>query len=196
MKKAEIIFIIGGPGVGKGTICSYLNNDYPNIIKTVSTGDILRSVVKEKKIEGWEILEEDMKKGNLINSERVLFYLKEAILSSEIKNILIDGYPRNNENLEIWDKNMKNIAEIKAVLFFDGNHDIMMKRIHKRKDGREDDKNDDIIRKRIQVFEKETKPLVDIFEKRRILKRINCNNDFDMIYNDVKKALRDLKFIA
>ena len=196
MKKSEIIFIIGGPGVGKGTICSYLNNDYPNIIKTFSTGDILRSVVKEKKIEGWEILEEDMKKGNLINSERVLFYLKEAILSSEIKNILIDGYPRNNENLEIWDKNMKNIAEIKAVLFFDGNHDIMMKRIHKRKDGREDDKNDDIIRKRIQVFEKETKPLVDIFEKRRILKRINCNNDFDMIYNDVKKALRDLKFIA
>ena len=195
MKKSEIIFIIGGPGIGKGTICSYLNNDYPNIIKTVSTGDILRSVVKEKKIEGWEILEEDMKKGNLINSERVLFYLKEAILSSEIKNILIDGYPRNNENLEIWDKNMKNIAEIKAVLFFDGNHDIMMKRIHKRKDGREDDKNDDIIRKRIQVFEKETKPLVDIFEKRRILKRINCNNDFDMIYNDVKKALRDLKFI-
>ena len=195
MKKSEIIFIIGGPGVGKGTICSYLNNDYPNIIKTFSTGDILRSVVKEKKIEGWEILEEDMKKGNLINSERVLFYLKEAILSSEIKNILIDGYPRNNENLEIWDKNMKNIAEIKAVLFFDGNHDIMMKRIHKRKDGREDDKNDDIIRKRIQVFEKETKPLLDIFEKRRILKRINCNNDFDMIYNDVKKALRDLKFI-
>ena len=196
MKKSEIIFIIGGPGVGKGTICSYLNNDYPNIIKTFSTGDILRSVVKEKKIEGWEILEEDMKKGNLINSERVLFYLKEAILSSEIKNILIDGYPRNNANLEIWDKNMKNIAEIKAVLFFDGNHDIMMKRIHKRKDGREDDKNDDIIRKRIQVFEKETKPLVDIFEKRRILKRINCNNDFDMIYNDVKKALRALKFIA
>ena len=196
MKKAEIIFIIGGPGVGKGTICSYLNNDYPNIIKTFSTGDILRTVVKEKKIEGWEILEEDMKKGNLINSERVLFYLKEAILSSEIKHILIDGYPRNNENLEIWDKNMKNIAEIKAVLFFDGNHDIMMKRIHKRKDGREDDKNDDIIRKRIQVFEKETKPLVDIFEKRRILKRINCNNDFDMIYNDVKKALRDLKIIA
>ena len=195
MKKSEIIFVIGGPGVGKGTICSYLNNDYPNIIKTFSIGDILRSVVKEKKIEGWEILEEDMKKGNLINSERVLFYLKEAIISSEIKNILIDGYPRNNENLEIWDKNMKNIAEIKAVLFFDGNHDIMMKRIHKRKDGREDDKNDDIIRKRIQVFEKETKPLVDIFEKRRILKRINCNNDFDMIYNNVKKALRDLKFI-
>ena len=85
MTKPEIIFIIGGPGVGKGTICSYLTKDYPNVIKTISTGDLLRTVVKEKKVEGWEILEEDMKKGNLISSDRVLFYLKEAIFASNKK---------------------------------------------------------------------------------------------------------------
>ena len=195
MTKPEIIFIIGGPGVGKGTICSYITSDYPNIIKTISTGDLLRSVVKEKKVEGWEILEEDMKKGNLISSDRVLFYLKEAIFSSDKKIILVDGYPRNIENWEIWDKNMKNYVDIKAVFFFDGNHDIMMKRIHKRKDGREDDKNDEIIKKRIELFEKETKPLVNIFEKRGNLITINCNNDFDFIYSDVKKALKDLKIL-
>ena len=195
MTKPEIIFIIEDPGVGKGTICSYLTNDYPNIIKTISTGDLLRSVVKEKKVEGWEILEEDIKKGNLISSDRVLFYLKEAIFSSDKKIILVDGYPRNIENWEIWDKNMKNSVEIKAVFFFDGSHDIMMKRIHKRKNGREDDKNDEIIKKRIEVFERETKPLINIFEKRGNLIRINCNNNFDMIYDDVKKALSDLKVI-
>ena len=195
MTKPSIIFIIGGPGVGKGTICSYLTNDYPNIISAFSTGDILRSVVKEKKFMGWEKLEDDMKKGNLISSERVLFYLKEAILSSDKKIILVDGYPRNRENLEIWDENMKNYVEIKGVFFFDGSHDIMMKRIHGRKDGREDDKNDEIIQKRIEVFEKETKPLINIFEKRGNLIRINCNNNFDMIYDDVKKALTDLKVI-
>lgn len=195
MTNPSIIFIIGGPGVGKGTICSYLTNDYPNIISAFSTGDILRSVVKEKKFMGWEKLQEDMKKGKLISSERVLFYLKEAILSSDKKIILVDGYPRNKENLEIWDKNMKNFVEIKAVFFFDGSHDIMMKRIHGRKDGREDDKNDEIIKKRIEVFEKETKPLINIFEKRGNLIRINCNNNFDMIYDDVKKAFSDLKVI-
>ena len=195
MEKPSIIFIIGGPGVGKGTICSYLKNDYANIISTFSTGDILRSVVKEQKITGWEKLEEDMKKGNLISSERVLFFLKEAIFSSDKKIILVDGYPRNKENLEIWDKNMENVVEIKAVFFFDGSHDIMMKRIHKRKNGREDDKNDEIIKKRIEVFERETRPLINIFEKRGNLIRINCNNDFDIIYADVKKALNDLKVI-
>ena len=195
MEKPSIIFIIGGPGVGKVTICSYLKNDYANIISTFSTGDILRSVVKEQKITGWEKLEEDMKKGNLISSERVLFFLKEAIFSSDKKIILVDGYPRNKENLEIWDKNMENVVEIKAVFFFDGSHDIMMKRIHKRKNGREDDKNDEIIKKRIEVFERETRPLINIFEKRGNLIRINCNNDFDIIYADVKKALNDLKVI-
>ena len=144
---------------------------------------------------GCEKLEDDMKKGNLISSERVLFYLKEAILSSDKKIILVDGYPRNRENLEICDENMKNYVEIKGVFFFDGSHDIMMKRIHGRKDGREDDKNDEIIKKRIEVFEKETKPLINIFEKRGNLIRINCNNNFDMIYDDVKKALSDLKVI-
>ena len=136
-----------------------------------------------------------MKKGKLISSERVFFYLRKEILSSNNKVILVDGFPRNFENLEIWDKNMKNLVEIKAVLFFDGNHNIMMKRIHKRKDGREDDKYDEIIKKRIEVFEKETKPLVDIFEKRGYLIKINCNNDFDIIYSDVKKKLKDLKLI-
>ena len=195
MKKPEIIFIIGGPGVGKGTICGYLSSDYPDKIITFSTGDILRSVVREKKIEGWEQLDLDMKKGNLINSDRILFYLKESILSCNNKTILIDGFPRNFDNLNLWDKTMQNIAEIKAVFYFEGSHEIMMKRIHKRKDGRDDDKNDDIINKRIEIFEKETKPLIDIFEKRGNIIRINCKNDFDKIYSDVKKALKELKII-
>ena len=195
MTKPEIIFIIGGPGIGKGTICSYLKSDYPNIISAISTGDILRSVVKEKKAEGWELLEEDMKKGKLISSERVLLYLKQPILSSNKKVILVDGYPRNFENLEIWDKSMQNLVEIKAVFYFEGSHDIMIKRILGRKDGREDDKNEEVIKKRIEVFEKETKPLVDIFEKRGNLIKINCNNNFDIIYSDVKKALMNLKLI-
>ena len=192
--RPQIIFIIGGPGVGKGTICKYLTSDFDNIA-SFSTGDILRNVIKEKKIDGWAQLETDMKDGKLIKSERVLFYLKEAILSSNKKIILIDGYPRNKENIEIWDKIMNNFVDIKAVFFFDASHDIMIKRIHGRKDGRDDDKYDDIIKKRISIFEKETKPLIEIYNKRGNLIRIDCNNNFELIYNDVKKALKNLKLI-
>ena len=102
--KPQVIFIIGGPGVGKGTICKYIANDFN--FATFSTGDLLRAVVKEKKVKGWEELDLDMKEGNLISSERVLFYLKDAILKSDKKIIFIDGYPRNQENFDVWNKFM------------------------------------------------------------------------------------------
>ena len=109
-----------------------------------------------------------MKEGKLINSERVLFYLKDAIIKSKEKLYFIDGYPRNKENIENWDKMMSDIVDIKAVFFFDCSHELMKKRIYERKDGRADD-NEETIVKRINIFEKETKPLIYIFEKKGIL---------------------------
>ena len=192
MSKPQAIFIIGGPGVGKGTICKYITEDFN--FATFSTGDLLRNVVKEKKADGWEQLDIDMKEGNLINSERVLFYLKDAILKSDKKIIFIDGYPRNQENVDAWNKVMSNFIDIKAVLFFDCSHELMKKRIYGRKDGRNDD-NEETILKRINIFEKETKPLISIFEEKQILIRIDCNKKMEDIYEDVKKVLRNLKII-
>ena len=193
MNKPQVILIIGGPGAGKGTICNYIINDY-NFVGTFSTGDLLRNIVKEKKVEGWEQLDIDMKKGKLISSERVLLYLKLAILNSDKKFILVDGYPRNKENIDAWDKIMTDIVDVKAVLFFDCMEELMKKRIYGRKDGRADD-NEDTINRRIRVFEKETKPLCPIFEKKGILIKINCNQKMEYIYEDVKKVLKELKVI-
>ena len=193
MNKPQVILIIGGPGAGKGTICNYIINDY-NFVGTFSTGDLLRNIVKEKKVEGWEKLDTDMKEGKLISSERVLLFLKNAILNSDKKFILVDGYPRNKENIDAWDKIMTNIVDVKAVLFFDCMKELMKKRIYGRKDGRADD-NEDTINRRIRVFEKETKPLCPIFEKKGILITINCNQKMEYIYEDVKKALKELKVI-
>ena len=193
MNKPQVILIIGGPGAGKGTICNYIINDY-NFVGTFSTGDLLRNIVKEKKVEGWEKLDTDMKEGKLISSERVLLFLKNAILNSDKKFILVDGYPRNKENIDAWDKIMTNIVDVKAVLFFDCMEELMKKRIYGRKDGRADD-NEDTINRRIRVFEKETKPLCPIFEKKGILITINCNQKMEYIYEDVKKALKELKVI-
>ena len=192
MSKKQVVFVIGGPGVGKGTICKYLIDDFN--VATFSTGELLRNIVKEKKVDGWEQLEEDMKEGKLINSERIIFYLKDAIIKSDKKIIFIDGFPRNKENIDIWDKIMPDITDIKAVLFFDCSHEIMKKRIYGRKDRRSDD-NEEIILKRINIYEKETKPLVPIFEKKGILVRIDCNKKMEDIYEDVKKVLKELKLI-
>ena len=190
MSKPQVIFVMGGPGAGKGTQCSRLVKELG--FATFSTGDLLRGVVKEKKAEGWEQLAKDMAEGKLISSERVLFYLKDAILKSDNKKILVDGYPRNQENMDVWEKVMKDVVDVKAALFFDCPAEEMKRRILGRGEGRADD-NEATILKRIDVFDKETKPLAPIFEKQGILIRIDCNKTREEIFEDIKKKLVELK---
>ena len=190
MSKPQVIFVMGGPGAGKGTQCAKLVKEFG--FATFSTGDLLRVVVKEQKAEGWQQLEADMKEGKLISSERVLFYLKDAMLKSDKKKILVDGYPRNQENMDVWDKVMKDVVEVKAALFFDCPAEEMKKRILGRGEGRADD-NEKTILKRIDVFDKETRPLAPIFEKQGILIRIDCNRTKDEIFEDLKKKIIELK---
>ena len=190
MSKPQVIFVMGGPGAGKGTQCAKLVKELG--FATFSTGDLLRGVVKEQKAEGWEQLAADMKEGKLISSERVLFYLKDAIMKSDNKKILVDGYPRNQENMDVWEKVMKDVVEVKAALFFDCPAEEMKKRILGRGEGRADD-NEKTILKRIDVFDKETRPLAPIFEKQGILIRIDCNRTKDEIFEDLKKKIIELK---
>ena len=190
MSKPQVIFVMGGPGAGKGTQCARLVKELG--FATFSTGDLLRGVVKEKKAEGWEQLDADMKEGKLISSERVLFYLKDAILKSDNKKILVDGYPRNQENMDVWDKVMKDVVDVKAALFFDCPAEEMKNRILGRNEGRADD-NEATIKKRIDVFEKETRPLTPIFEKQGILIKIDCFRTKEEIFEDIKKKLIELK---
>ena len=189
MSKPQIIFVMGGPGAGKGTQCKRIVEEFG--FATFSTGDLLRGVVKEKKAEGWEQLDADMKAGKLISSERVLFYLRDAILKSDNKKILVDGYPRNLENMIAWDKMIGDAVDVKAALFFDCSAEEMRRRILGRNEGRADD-NEKTIMKRIDVFEKETRPLAPMFEEQGILVRIDCNRTKEEIFDDIKKKLIEL----
>ena len=189
MTKPKIIFVMGGPGAGKGTQCKRIVEEFG--FATFSTGDLLRGVVREKKAEGWEQLDADMKAGKLISSERVLFYLRDAILKSENKKILVDGYPRNLENMVAWDKMIGDAVDVKAALFFDCSAEEMRRRILGRNEGRADD-NEQTIMKRIDVFEKETRPLAPIFEQQGLLVRIDCNRTKEEIFEDIKKKLIEL----
>ena len=83
-------------------------------------------------------------------------------------------------------------VDVKAALFFDCSLEEMKKRILRWNEGRDDD-NEETIKKRIDVLEKETRPLNPIFEKKRILVRIDWNKTKDEIFEDIKKELTELK---
>ena len=113
-----------------------------------------------------------MQEGALISSEIVMKVFKSYFLNSENKKILLDDYPRNKENMEIWEKEMEGQVNERGAFYFEVSNEEMQKRILGRNEGKADD-NEETIAKRLATFEKETKPILEEFEDRKILIRID-----------------------
>lgn len=143
-----------------------------------------------KKKEGYEDIHKKMQEGALISSDIVIKVLKSYILNSENKKILLDGYPRNKENMEIWEREMKGLVNEVGALYFDVSNEEMKKRILGRNEGRADD-NEETITKRLATFERETKPILAEFENRKILIRIDGMKSVDEISEEVSKQFKE-----
>ena len=93
LKKAKVIFVVGGPGSGKGTQCEKIVKKYG--YTHLSSGDLLRAEVQSGSERG-KHLNELMQKGILVSNQLVLDMIKDAMLSKikTSKGFLIDGYPR------------------------------------------------------------------------------------------------------
>ena len=186
--KARVVFVIGGPGSGKGTQCAKIKDEFK--YNHMSTGDVLRTVVKEKKAPGWQELEADMKEGKLISSQKLISFVKVGIVASQNKKILLDGFPRNKENLDEWNKQMKDVADVVAVVYFELADEVMKERLLGRNEGRADD-NEETIAKRISTFNQETKPVIDAYEKEGKVIKIDASKSVDDVFAEVKQKFTE-----
>jgi adenylate kinase family enzyme len=138
--KPEVVFVVGGPGSGKGTQCDKIIEAYG--YKHLSTGDLLRKE-KETGSEMAEKINLFMNEGKLVPTELLIGLLKQGMKDGgwEQSKFLVDGFPRNQENVDVWNKEIGNEVRIKFVLFFDVDEDTMKSRLLKRGEtsGRADD---------------------------------------------------------
>ena len=186
-EKPRIVFVIGGPGCGKGTQCKRIVQNFK--YQSFSTGDLLRQYVKDKK-DGYEEIDNQMKEGKLISSSTLMKVLKEYILNSRNKKILVDGYPRNQENVDVWEKEMKDLVEVKGALYIEVSNEEMKKRLLGRNEGRADD-NEETIAKRISTFNQETKPVIDAYEKEGKVIKIDASKSVDDVFAEVKQKFTE-----
>nr|KAF6283027.1 adenylate kinase 1 [Pipistrellus kuhlii] len=103
LKKTKIIFVVGGPGSGKGTQCEKIVQKYG--YTHLSTGDLLRAEVSSGSARG-KMLSEIMEKGQLVPLETVLDMLRDAMMAvvETSKGFLIDGYPREVQQGEEFER--------------------------------------------------------------------------------------------
>ncbi|KAJ9533489.1 hypothetical protein QJQ45_026564, partial [Haematococcus lacustris] len=185
---STILFVLGGPGSGKGTQCDLIKAQYSGVVH-LSAGDLLRAEVKSGSDVG-KSCQTLMKEGKLVPVAVTIQLLKNAMLSSGGKTFLIDGFPRALDQAEVFEKD---IGLPKCVLFFDCPEEEMQKRLMKRGEtsGREDD-NMDTIMKRFHTFVNESMPVKDFYASKglaHVLSAVPPPND---IFAEVQKILDPL----
>ena len=188
--KPMVVFVLGGPGSGKGTQCEKIVKEFK--FQHLSTGDLLR----EEAAKGGELgekLKKTMEAGKLVSSEMLVELLKKAMKDRgwEKAKFLIDGFPRNVENILEWEKQIGKEAYIRFVLHFDVSKEVMKERLLKRgaESGRADD-NEATIIKRFETFENESVPVIKAYTSENLVRKIDSSEPADEVYVKVRKHFK------
>ncbi|KAG1334307.1 UMP-CMP kinase 4 [Cocos nucifera] len=179
-KKVTVVFVLGGPGSGKGTQCANIVEHFG--FTHLSAGDLLRAEIKSGSENG-TMIQNMIKEGKIVPSEVTIKLLQRAMLESENNKFLIDGFPRNEENRAAFEEVTNIVPEF--VLFFDCSEEEMEKRLLNRNQGREDD-NIDTIRKRFKVFVESSLPVVEYYNSKGKVKKIDAGKPINEVFDDVK----------
>lgn len=191
--KPQVVFVLGGPGAGKGTQCSKIVESYG--YTHLSAGDLLREERAREESEFGQLIANYIKEGKIVPVEITINLLRKAMEATMKENenkfrFLIDGFPRNEDNLQGWNSVMDEKADVKFVLFFDCSNEVCINRCLERgkSSGRTDD-NRESLEKRIQTYLQSTRPIIDLYEKQGKVHTIDASRSVDEVFADVKAIL-------
>ncbi|KAK6627782.1 hypothetical protein RUM43_002351 [Polyplax serrata] len=187
--KSSVIFVLGPPGSGKGTQCSNIIEKYD--FKHLSAGDLLRL---EKNTPGspfGKLIEDHIRGGTIVPARITCSLLERGMHTSRENFFLIDGFPRNKENAEEWDKELSGKVNVLGVLFFDCNEDVCIQRCLSRGaagSGRSDD-NEDSLRKRFITYKSDTMPVINHFKEQQLVYTLDSDKSPTEVFTEVEKVL-------
>jgi len=184
---ALVVFVLGGPGAGKGTQCANLVRDYG--FKHLSAGDLLREEQDRKGSQFGEMIKDYIREGKIVPME-VTIQLLENAMTATIKDngnrkFLIDGFPRKMDQAVKFEEA---VVPSKFTLFFDCPEEVMQERLLKRGEtsGRADD-NMESIKKRFRTFVDTSMPVVENFEKQGKVVKVMATESPEKVYEKVKE---------
>lgn len=188
------IILFGPPGSGKGTQASKLVEKY-NFLH-ISTGDLFRYEIGNDTPLGLEA-KSYMDKGQLVPDSVTIGMLRNKVDANlDVKGFIFDGFPRTIPQCKALDELLeKRNTEIAQLLMLEVSDDEIVSRLLNRgkTSGRADDLNEEVIRKRIAVYEEQTSPVFDFYAAKGHAKKVNGLGDIDEIFSRLSKEI-DLLF--
>ncbi|KAM4054881.1 adenylate kinase domain-containing protein [Hirsutella rhossiliensis] len=186
-----VVFVLGGPGAGKGTQCARLVAQHG--FTHLSAGDLLRAEQERPGSQFGDLIRSYIKDGLIVPMEVTVQLLENAMtdaLRTKPKGrFLIDGFPRKMDQAHRFEEA---VCPARLVLFYDCNERVMQERLLERgkTSGRADD-NAESIRKRFRTFVETSMPVVDYYDKQGKVVKIDATATPDAVFADTQKRLTE-----
>lgn len=211
------ILILGAPGVGKGTQATFIKEEFN--IPHISTGDIFRENLRNETELGLKA-KSYMNEGKLVPDDLTIELVKDRLSWEDAKNgFLLDGFPRNLNQAESLTKFLDEAGvRLDSVVDIETDKDALVKRICGRRMCKDcgasfhvefnppkqegvcahcggelytrDDDNEETVLKRIGVYEKETSPLIEYYDRFGIVLKIDGNRSVDEVKASIIDGLK------
>ena len=213
------LILLGPPGAGKGTQAERLQEDFP--LAYVATGDMLRAAVKEGTELGKKA-KEFMDRGDLVPDEVIIGVILDRLAEADTEDgFLLDGFPRTDAQAEALDSALRKVERtITAVLLIDVPEDELVRRLSGRRvcpnghtyhlehnppkddevcdvDGeplkQRDDDREETVRNRLQVYRKQTAPLVDYYDDHDLLHTFDGTRSPTEVHDHLRATIATLR---
>ncbi len=187
------LILFGPPGSGKGTQAKNLMEKY-NLLH-ISTGDLFRYEIGNNTPLGIKA-KEYMNQGKLVPDEITIGMLENKINANpDVAGYLLDGFPRTIPQCEALDVFMKSKDQtITGLIALNVEDEELVKRLLKRGEtsGRPDDSNEEVIRKRIAVYEEETSPVFGYYKEQNKSHTVDGVGSLEEIFTRLSTAIDSL----
>ncbi len=209
------LIFLGPPGAGKGTIATRVKDQYK--IPHISTGDLFRAHIQNQTELGKEV-KAILDSGELVPDKLTIEMVRQRLQESDTQNgFILDGFPRTIPQAEA----LSDFARIDAVLNFELSKDSIIKRLSGRRiakqsgrvyhilynppkvEGKCDESGETLIQRpddkpeaienRLSVYERQTAPLINFYQKKSLLIAINAEPSADEVFSQVQEKLDQLK---
>jgi len=210
-KDVTVIFVLGGPGAGKGTQCAKLVDEFGFV--HLSAGDLLRSEQQREGSQYGSLIAEYIREGKIVPQEITIALLSNAMKAALESGgattngggtvpekhrskwtdgkgrFLVDGFPRKMDQAVGFDEE---VCQSRFVLFLHASEETMLERLLERgkTSGRADD-NEESIRKRFRTFEETSMPVVEYYRKDNKVVEVDSMKPVEQVTEDIRKAVRE-----
>lgn len=214
------IVFLGPPGAGKGTQAKMAEKDFG--LLHIATGDIIREAIKNQ-TEWGKKAEEYVKAGLLVPDEVVIGIMEEKLLQDEVKKgFILDGFPRTLAQAGALDKILEKAGSpLDAVIYFNVDRQEVIRRLSARricekcqtpynlisKPPKNDlicdicggkliqrpDDNEEVIAQRLETYEEQTRPLINFYRSKGLLREVVSRGGIEAVYQVVKSLLEGIR---